>query len=68
MKCRVSGLTIFGAPRSKVVNTDCIHRVDAFATLVLLSLDPVPVEVGEQAVDIIGASRVSVPLLGVVSQ
>ena len=36
------------------------------AALVLLSLDPVSVEVGEETVDIVGASCVAVPLGGVV--
>jgi hypothetical protein len=46
----------------------CIHGVDAFASLISLSLDPMAVEVREQSVDIVSTSSVAVPFLRVVPQ
>jgi len=47
------------------------HRVDwvdVLPALVLLALDPVPVEIGEQSVDIRRADRVALPLVRIVAQ
>lgn len=51
-----------------VAQTHRVDRVDILPSLVLFSLDPVAIEVGKKTVDIIGARRVSLPLVGVVGE
>lgn len=46
--------------------THNVYRVHAFAALVSFPLDPMAVEVGEEAVDVVGTGGVSVPFLGIV--
>lgn len=45
-----------------------VNNVDILPALVFLALDPMPVQVGEEAVDVGRAGRVAVPFAGVVAQ
>lgn len=44
-----------------------IDRIDAFATFVSFSLHPMPIEIREQAVDVVCAYRVAIPLASIIS-
>ena len=48
--------------------THRVHRIHPLSALIAFSLYPVPVQICEQTIDIIRASRVSVPFACVVLQ
>jgi len=45
-----------------------IDGVNPFSTLISLTLYPVPIEISEKTVDIIRASCIAIPFLGVITQ
>lgn len=49
-------------------NTHCVYRVNPFPTFILLSFNPVPVEIGEQPVDVVRTSSISVPFSSIISE
>ena len=57
-----------GATKLKRRETHSVYGIDALPALVAFPLNPMPVEVSEQSVDVICTSRVSVPLLGIIPQ
>ena len=55
-----------GATKLKRRETHSVYGIDALPALVAFPLNPVSIEVREQSIDVVGASGVPVPLLGVV--
>jgi hypothetical protein len=53
---------------NRAIDTYCIHLIDILPAFVLFTLDPVPVQISEEAIDIVGSSSVSIPLPCIISQ
>lgn len=47
--------------------TYSIHLVHALLPLIALALHPIPIEISEQTVEVVGARGVSIPLSSVIS-
>lgn len=54
--------------KDDILSADRVNVVDTLPSLILFTLDPVPVEIDQQPVDVVGSRRVAVPLLGVVNE
>lgn len=48
--------------------TYSIHRVHVLLPLIALAFHPVPIEISEQTVQVVGTRGVSIPLSSVISQ
>ena len=57
-----------GATKLKRRETHSVYGIDALPALVAFPLNPMPVEVSEETVDVVCASRVPIPLLCIVPQ
>ncbi len=64
--CAKASWEQINAVQKDFTKTYCVDLIYALFALITLALHPIPIKVREQAVKVIGAGRVSIPLRSVV--